>query len=93
MAHAKTMAAQLAAQGIRVNTIAPGSIEFAGGFWETVKEQNRDMYDATLANIPFGRMGTAEEVAAAVVFVASPKAGWVSGAMLLVDGVQHKGVF
>jgi len=93
VAHAKTMAAQLAAQGIRVNTIAPGSIEFAGGFWETIKEQNRDMYDATLANIPFGRMGTAEEVAAAVVFVASPKAGWVSGAMLLVDGVQHKGVF
>ncbi len=93
VAHAKTMAAQLAPQGIRVNTVAPGSIEFANGFWATVKQQNRAMYDATLAAIPAGRMGTAEEVAATVVFLASPKASWVSGAMLLVDGVQHKGVF
>ena len=87
------MAAQLAAQGIRVNTVAPGSIEFANGFWDTVKRENRAAYDATLAAIPSGRMGTAEEVAATVVFLASPKASWVSGAMLLVDGVQHKGVF
>lgn len=93
VAHAKTMAAQLAPQGIRVNTVAPGSIEFANGFWDTIKQQNRAMYDSTLAAIPAGRMGTAEEVAAAVVFLASPKASWVSGAMLLVDGVQHKGVF
>lgn len=93
VAHAKTMAAQLAPQGIRVNTVAPGSIEFANGFWDTVKQHNRAMYDATLASIPAGRMGTAEEVAATVVFLASPKASWVSGAMLLVDGVQHKGVF
>jgi 3-oxoacyl-[acyl-carrier protein] reductase len=91
--HAKTMAAQLAAQRIRVNTVAPGSIEFPGGFWDTIKQQNRAMYDATLANCPVGRMGTAEEVAAAVVFMASPKAEWVSGAMLTVDGVQHKGIF
>lgn len=93
VAHAKTLAAQLAPDGIRVNAIAPGSIEFAGGFWDMIKQQNRDMYDATLANIPVGRMGTAEEVAAAIVFIASPKAQWVSGAMLAVDGVQHKGVF
>jgi len=93
VAHANAMAAQLAPQGIRVNTIAPGSIEFADGFWDMVKQQNRDMYDATLASIPFGRMGKPEEVAAAIVFIASPKAGWVSGAMLTVDGVQHKGVF
>ena len=93
IAHAKTLAAELALQNIRVNTIAPGSIEFAGGFWDTIKQQNRGVYDATLANIPYGRMGTAEEVAAAVVFVASPKAQWVAGAMLVVDGVQHKGIF
>lgn len=93
VAHAKSMAAQLAGQGIRVNTVAPGSIEFENGFWDQIKQQNREMYDATLAGIPFGRMGTAEEVAAAIVFISSPKASWVSGAMLLVDGVQHKGVF
>ena len=89
VAHAKT----LAAQRIRVNTVAPGSIEFPGGFWDTIKQQNRAMYDAALANCPVGRMGTAEEVAAAVVVMASPKAEWVSGAMLTVDGVQHKGIF
>ena len=80
-------------KNIRMNVIAPGSIEFPGGFWDNVKTHAREMYDATLSGIPFGRMGTAEEVAAAVVFVASPKASWVSGSMLLVDGVQHKGVF
>jgi 3-oxoacyl-[acyl-carrier protein] reductase len=93
VAHAKTTAAQLASQGIRVNTVAPGSIEFENGFWRMIKQQNRAMYDATLAQIPFGRMGTPEEVAAAIVFISSPKASWISGAMLLVDGVQHKGIF
>lgn len=93
IAHAKTLAAQLASQRIRVNTIAPGSIEFPGGFWEMIKAENREMYDATLATIPFGRMGTAQEVATTIVFIASPKASWVSGATLLVDAVQHKGIF
>lgn len=93
VAHANTMAAQLAPQRIRVNTVSPGSIEFPGGFWEMVKEQDREMYDSTLAGIPWGRMGTPEEVAAAIVFISSPKASWVSGAMLVVDGVQHKGIF
>lgn len=93
VAHANTMAAQLAPQGIRVNTVAPGSIEFPGGFWDMVKQQDREMYDATLATIPFGRMGSAEEIAAAIVFLSSPRASWISGAMLLVDGVQHKGIF
>lgn len=93
IAHAKSMAGQLAPQGIRVNSIAPGSIEFPGGIWETVKQQNREMYDVVRSGIPFGRLGTPAEVAAAVVFIASPKASWVSGATLLVDGVQHKGIF
>lgn len=93
IAHAKTTAAQLAPKNIRVNCIAPGSIFVEGGFWDQVKTANREMFDATLANIPFGRMGTPEEVAAAVVFIASPKASWISGSLLLVDGVQHKGVF
>ena len=93
IAHAKTTAAEFAPKNIRVNCIAPGSVEFEGGFWNQAKHENRDMYDEMLARIPFGRMGSPEEIAAAVVFIASPKASWVSGAMLVVDGVQHKGVF
>ena len=93
IAHAKTTAAEFAPKNIRVNCIAPGSVEFEGGFWNQTRLENRDMYDEMLARIPFGRMGSPEEIAAAVVFIASPKASWVSGAMLVVDGVQHKGVF
>ncbi len=91
MSHSKTLAISLAPQGIRVNTIAPGSIEFPGGMWEVIKKVNRAHYDGILSTIPFGRLGTAEEVAAAVVFVSSAKASWVTGVTLSVDGGQHKG--
>ena len=91
--HAKTLAAQLAPKNIRVNCIAPGSIYFAGGFWENIKTHMTPMYEATLANCPFGRMGRPEEVADAIVFVAAPRASWISGVTLPVDGVQHKGIY
>jgi len=93
VAHSKTMAEELAPRGIRVNCVAPGSIEFPGGFWELMQRDNRELYDTVLGRIPFGRLGKPEEVAAAVVFLASPRASWISGATLLVDGVQHKGIF
>ena len=91
--HAKTMAQTLAAQNIRVNCVAPGSIYFAGGFWDSVKDHNRAMFDGVVAGIPFGRMGKPEEVADAIVYLASGRANWVSGVTLVVDGVQHKGIF
>jgi len=91
--HAKTMAQLLAPKNIRVNCIAPGSIEFAGGLWDDVKRNDREQYDAVVEAIPFGRMGRPEEVADAVVFIASARASWISGANLVVDGVQHKGIF
>ena len=91
--HAKTMAQELAPKNIRVNCIAPGSIFIEGGFWDVVKQNNRAMYDGIVSTIPFGRMGTAEEVADAIVFVASPRANWMSGVTVVVDGVQHKGIF
>lgn len=93
LTHAKSMALQLAPQRIRINAVVPGSIEFAGGVWAQVREHDRPMYDSVLATIPYGRMGTPEEVAAAIVFLASARASWISGAMLAVDGVQHKGLF
>lgn len=90
VSYSKTMAIQLAPKNIRVNCIAPGSIEFPGGMWETIKNVNKPMYDNILASIPFGRLGSDDEVANAVVFVASTRASWITGATLSVDGGQHK---
>lgn len=91
ISHSKSMAVELAPKNIRVNCVAPGSIDFPGGFWQQVKKDNPAFYDGVVSTIPFGRMGKPEEVANAVVFLASGKASWVSGVMLAVDGVQHKG--
>ena len=87
------MAQELAPKNIRVNSIAPGSIFFEGGFWDVVQQNDREMYDAVVSTIPFGRMGTPNEVADAIVFVASPRANWISGVTIVADGVQNKGIF
>ena len=89
--HAKNIAVAHAADGIRANCIAPGAVEFAGGIWADAKENNREVYDAMLATVPGGRMVNDEEVAAATVFLASPRASGINGAVLSVDGAQHKG--
>jgi 3-oxoacyl-[acyl-carrier protein] reductase len=91
ISHSKSLAVALAPQKIRVNTVAPGSIEFAGGLWEQAKHGTPDFYNAVLHTIPGGRMGTAEEVAEIVTFLASERASWVTGVCLAVDGGQHKG--
>jgi 3-oxoacyl-[acyl-carrier protein] reductase len=91
ISHSKTLAIALASRKIRVNVIAPGSIEFPGGVWETIKRVNRGFYDSIQASIPWNRLGTAEEVANAIVFTASPRASWLTGVCLPVDGGQHKG--
>lgn len=83
-----SQALALAKHGIRVNAIAPGSIEFAGGLWEQRSKDAPDAYRATLAKIPFGRFGTPEEVAHAALFLASSYAGWITGHTLVVDGGQ-----
>ena len=78
----------LAAKGIRVNSVAPGSIEFAGGVWDVARTQNPKLYDSILRSIPSGRMGRPEEVAAVVLFLASDLASWITGQTIVVDGGQ-----
>jgi 3-oxoacyl-[acyl-carrier protein] reductase len=81
-------AAALARKNIRVNCVAPGSIEFPGGSWEKRRDDAPNLYNAILRSIPFGRLGHPEEVASVVVFLASPLANWVTGQTISVDGGQ-----
>jgi 3-oxoacyl-[acyl-carrier protein] reductase len=83
-----TEAAALARKGIRVNCIAPGSIEFPGGTWERARLNNPDLYGRILRSIPFGRLGRPEEIARVALFLCSPLAGWVTGQNIAVDGGQ-----
>lgn len=76
----------LAPKGIRVNAVSPGPIFIEGGSWDNIKQHMTAFYDATLADIPMGRMGTAEEVAAQVVLLASPRAGFTTGTNVVIDG-------
>jgi 3-oxoacyl-[acyl-carrier protein] reductase len=91
ISYAKNLAIQLAQKRIRVSCVAPGSIEFEGGVWDLIRRSNPRQYEAILRTIPSGRMGRPEEVANAVVFLASDAASWITGVTLSVDGGQHKG--
>jgi 3-oxoacyl-[acyl-carrier protein] reductase len=87
----KSLAQQLAADNIRVNSVAPGSILFAGGSWD--KRQREDpggIADFVTRELPFGRFGRPEEVGAAVAFLVSARASWISGACVPVDGCQSR---
>ncbi len=86
IAHAHDLSQALAPRGIRVNSVSPGPIYFEGGNWQMIQQAMKPIYDRALAQQPLGRMGTPEEVARAVVFLASPAASWVTGANLVVDG-------
>ncbi|MDB4962655.1 MAG: short-chain dehydrogenase/reductase [Myxococcales bacterium] len=89
IALAKALARDYAKDGIRVNTVAPGSILFPGGGWD--RRQQADpagIAEFVQRDIPMGRFGTPEEVADVVAFVASPRARWITGATISVDGGQ-----
>jgi 3-oxoacyl-[acyl-carrier protein] reductase len=85
------LAWELAPYGIRVNTVSPGSIMFPGGGWERTREQQAERFGAfEQREFPCGRLGTPEEVADVVTFVLSPRASWINGANIPVDGAQGR---
>ena len=88
---AKSMAQQLARDNIRVNSVAPGSILFPGGTWHRRQQEDpAGIGEFVRRELPFGRFGRAEEVGAVVAFLASPRASWISGASVPVDGCQSR---
>ena len=91
VALAKALARDYAKHNIRVNSIAPGSIMFPGGGWDRRLKADPDaIADMVKRELPFGRFGTPEEVADVVAFIASPRAAWIAGACIVVDGAQSR---
>ena len=79
-------------KGIRANTVSPGNTYFPGGVWEDIEHGNPDLFKMAMDLNPTGKMGTAQETANAVVFLASPAASRISGTNLVVDGALTRGI-
>jgi 3-oxoacyl-[acyl-carrier protein] reductase len=77
---------------VRANLVSPGNIFVEGGFWDGVKTRAPAYFDQSLKANPTGRMGTAEEVAATVAFLASPRSKFTTGANVVVDGTLTRRV-
>ena len=90
--YAQGLAYRLAGQNIRANSVSPGNTYFEGGVWQRIEQGNPKLFADALALNPTGRMATAEEVARAAVFLASPAASFITGTNLVVDGALTRGV-
>lgn len=90
--YASALSQQLAPKGIRVNTVSPGPIFIQGGSWDQIKTHMTALYDQTVKAVPMGRLGTGEEVAKAIAFMASPACPFMTGANIVIDGGVTKRV-
>ncbi len=88
IAYMSGVSRELAGKGVRANTVSPGTIYFENGVWHRREVETPDLFRQAMAGNPTGRMGTPEEVADAAVFLASPRAGYISGTNLVVDGAR-----
>ncbi|MFP5314047.1 MAG: SDR family NAD(P)-dependent oxidoreductase [Actinomycetes bacterium] len=92
IAYMAGLAFQLAEQGIRANTVSPGNTYHRGGVWEQIEQGNPELFSMAMGLNPTHRMGTPQEIADTVVFVASPKSSRTTGANILVDGGLTRGI-
>ena len=92
MTYTKQLSQHLGAKHIRVNAVSPGPIKFPGGNWETIETAMPELYDATVGQMALGRFGSPEDVAKAVVFLASPASSYTTGTNIVVDGGYTKRV-
>ena len=84
----RCLAADTVHDGIRVNALAPGSLHLEAGFWDRCRQDDPGLWQRTLASLPSGRLGTAEDVLPAILFLCSDAARWITGQTLLADGGQ-----
>ena len=88
----KSLSREVARRGIRANVVSPGDILFPGGTWEKIQQTNEKVFAAVLTENPFRRRGTPEEIADVGAFVASPRASFMTGSNVLVDGGATSGL-
>ncbi len=83
--YAKQLSQVVAKDGVRVNSVSPGPVQFEGGAWEVIQHTIPKLYDKALGQIPAKRMGTPDEIARVVVFLASPASSMIVGSNVVCD--------
>jgi 3-oxoacyl-[acyl-carrier protein] reductase len=92
LGYTQGLAFQLAGKGIRANSVSPGNTYFTGGVWESIEAGDPELFGTAMGLNPTGRMGTPAEMAAGVIFLASPVSSFTTGANLLIDGALTRGI-